>query len=604
MGMLGRLQMAVVALIGMGLAGAVNAEDGRQVPFDQFIVKFKPSVVALERSAPRALERVQQALGVKASVGRTLANGAHVVRMSESRRYQDWFDVMTQLGHDADVVYIEPDLRMEPASDPLYSSQWYLHGLDGINADNGWNYSIGSGAVIAVLDSGIRPHADLIANTLPGYDFISDTFTANDGGGRDSDPADPGDGVLAGACGGGVPVEDRNSLWHGTHVAGIAAAPLNGIGITGVAYDARILPLRVLGRCGGYTSDIADAIYWASGYTVTGVPANSSKADVINLSLSSTITGSCSQTYADAINAANDAGVTVVTSAGNASGNAADYSPGNCSGVVNVAATDYFGDKAPYTNTGSVVDLSAPGGRMAFENDPNGILSTLDSGLFAPEGDAYGSYQGTSMAAPQVAAVVALMRSVVPNATPIEMEAALKNTTQDFGLACAGCGTGIVDAEEAVKRILGLTVEDAVANLRLSLQGDNGKFVDSNDGTGTIQYKIVVSNDGPDQASDLVVSNVLPVEVTLESLIPPQGSFCNLTDLSCTWPEQEVGVSKTITIRVRTSNENKMDFAAGVSSADSDPDTSNNYVVKKFGGSFSLGGVMVLLLLWRRRIAS
>lgn len=590
-------------LLSWGVAGAswANAVTTSELPSDQLIVKFKASLSQAERANPRAVQRLQ-ALGVTGNVGRRLANGAYVVKMSESRSHQAWLDVMHQLSFDPDVAYVEPDLLMVPTADPYYDSQWYLHSpLFGINADSAWQFSTGAGAVIAVLDTGILAHPDLVANTLPGYDFISDIFTANDGDGRDSSALDPGDGVAAGACGGGEPHSDRYSTWHGSHVAGIAAAPVNGIGVTGVAYDADILPLRVLGRCGGYTSDIVDAIYWASGYSVAGVPANSTPADVINLSLSSTVTGACGQAYSDAVTAAINAGVSVVTSAGNANANANDYAPGNCAGVINVAATDRYGDRAPYSNTGSVVDVAAAGGRLVSGDPLSGIWSTLDSGEFSTETYIYAAYQGTSMAAPQVAATVALMRSVEPAATPAELEAAIVDTAQNFIGSCSGCGAGLLDTEEAVKRILGLTVPSAITDLRVVLQGDNGKYIEDGDATGTIQYKVVVTNDGPDQAGDLVVSHVFPAQVTLENLAPPPGVICNVTDYTCRWSEQLAGESLTFTVRVRTSNENTMDFSAGVDSADTDPDTSNNYVTKRFGGGLGILSILFACMLWRRK---
>ncbi|MCK5791269.1 MULTISPECIES: S8 family serine peptidase [unclassified Ketobacter] len=584
----------------MGAGVSVAAGD-LQSATDRLIVKFKTPLSQAERASPRALQRLQT-LGVSGIVGRPMANGAYVVTMSESRQRQAWLDVMNQLSFDPDVAYVEPDLLMVPTADPYYDFQWYLQSpLFGINADNAWNFSTGSGAVIAVLDTGILAHPDLIANTLAGYDFVSDLFMANDGNGRDNNPLDPGDGVTAGACGGGQPQQDRYSSWHGSHVAGIAAAPVNGIGVTGVAYDAGILPLRVMGRCGGYTSDIVDAIYWASGYNVADVPPNPTPADVVNLSLSSTVTGACGPSYSEAINAAVGAGVMVVTSAGNSNANANDYAPGNCDGVINVAATDRYGDKAPYSNTGSVVDLAAPGGRLVAGDDLSGIWSTLNSGQFEPAVNNYQPYQGTSMAAPQVAATIALMRSAVPDATPAELAAALVDTTQNFIGNCAGCGSGLLDSEEAVKRIMGLTVPSAVSDLRVTLQGDNGKYIEDGDGTGTIQYKVVITNDGPDQAEDLVASHVFPAQVTLESLAPPPGVICNVTDYTCRWSEQLAGESLTFTIRVRTANENKMDFSAGVDSADTDPDNSNNYVTKKFGGGIGVLGLLFAFALLRRR---
>ena len=207
----------------MGAGVSVAAGD-LQSATDRLIVKFKTPLSQAERASPRALQRLQT-LGVSGIVGRPMANGAYVVTMSESRQRQAWLDVMNQLSFDPDVAYVEPDLLMVPTADPYYDFQWYLQSpLFGINADNAWNFSTGSGAVIAVLDTGILAHPDLIANTLAGYDFVSDLFMANDGNGRDNNPLDPGDGVTAGACGGGQPPQDRYSSWHGSHVAGIAAA--------------------------------------------------------------------------------------------------------------------------------------------------------------------------------------------------------------------------------------------------------------------------------------------------------------------------------------------------------------------------------------------
>ena len=155
-------------------------------------------------------------------------------------------------------------------NDTRYNEQWhYFEATGGINAPAAWDKSTGTGVVVGVIDTGYRPHADLAANLLPGYDFISDTFVVNDGNGRDSDARDPGDWINAGECGPGDPATFEASSWHGTHVAGtIAAVTNNGNGVAGVAFNARVVPARVLGKCGGFTSDIADAIVWASGGTV------------------------------------------------------------------------------------------------------------------------------------------------------------------------------------------------------------------------------------------------------------------------------------------------------------------------------------------------
>lgn len=299
--------------------------------------------------------------------------------------------------------------------------------------------------MVAVIDTGYRAHADLVANLLPGYDMISDLEVAQDGNGRDSDATDVGDYAPAGACGVGQPA--RNSSWHGTHVAGtIAAATNNGIGVAGVAYNSKIVPVRVLGRCGGYTSDIADGMIWAAGGSVSGVPANANPAKVLNLSLGGS--GACSATQQGAVNAARNLGATVVVAAGNSNTNASNSSPANCIGVVTVAATNRAGARSYYSNYGAVVDIAAPGGETS--TTANGILSTLNSGSTTPGSDNYAFYQGTSMATPHVAGAAALMYAVKPSITPDEVESILKSSARAFPGTCSQCGSGIVDATAAV----------------------------------------------------------------------------------------------------------------------------------------------------------
>src|SRR5690606_34967652 len=268
-----------------------------------------------------------------------------------------------------------------------------------------WDVTNGAGVVVAVLDTGITNHSDLNANVLPGYDFISDVNVAGDGNGRDSNAADPGD-YQGGS----------SSSWHGTHVAGtIAAVTNNNSGVAGVAFGAKIVPVRVLGRGGGYLSDIADGIVWAAGGSVGGVPGNPNPAEVINMSLGGA--GSCSSSYQSAINSAVSRGTTVVVAAGNSNANVSGYNPGNCSNVVSVASTDRAGARSSFSNYGSLIDVSAPG---------SDIASTVNTGSTTPSTAGYSLMSGTSMAAPHVAGVAALIQSAAGgNLTPAEVEAVL-----------------------------------------------------------------------------------------------------------------------------------------------------------------------------------
>lgn len=369
---------------------------------------------------------------------------------------RDAQSIMQQLEQDPNVEFVEENRfyhPMQTPNDPQYSQQWhYYESVGGANLPGAWSQGItGNGTVVAVLDTGYRPHTDLVANILPGYDMISDPFMANDGSGRDSDARDPGDWVSAGACGPGRPAQ--SSSWHGTHVAGtIAAVSDNGQGVAGAAYNAKIVPVRVLGRCGGTTADIADGILWAAGANIPGAPINQNPADVINMSLGGG--GSCQNTTQQAINTARGNGSVVVVAAGNSSTNANSFSPGNCSGVVNVAATNRDGGQSYYSNTGTSVTIAAPGGAQSFANDPEGVLSTMNSGSTTPANDSYSFSQGTSMAAPHVAAVAALVKEAWPGATPNQVASVLTSSARSFPGNCSGCGAGIVDAGAAVNLAL------------------------------------------------------------------------------------------------------------------------------------------------------
>jgi serine protease len=305
---------------------------------------------------------------------------------------------------------------------------------------------------VAVIDTGYVAHSDLAANIVGGYDFIADTAVANDGNGRDSNPADPGDWTAAGECAAGDPA--GTSSWHGTHVAGtIAAVTNNSKGVAGVAYGAKVSPLRVLGKCGGYDSDIIDAITWASGGTVSGVPANTNVAKVINMSLGGG--GACTSATQTAINAAVNRGTTVVVAAGNSNANAANYSPASCNNVISVAATNRAGSRSYYSNFGSVVDIAAPGGETRTVKS-GGILSTLNAGASAPGSESYDYYQGTSMAAPHIAGLAALVKSANSALTPAQIESAIKTNSRALPGTCSGgCGAGLADAAKTVQAVTG-----------------------------------------------------------------------------------------------------------------------------------------------------
>ncbi|MBB5859368.1 S8 family peptidase [Xanthomonas arboricola] len=436
-----------VSLQGLGSASA----------HQRFIVSYKDSSAgnrgrlsgSLREIARAVPARRGRALGLSSS--RWLGVGPQLLVADRALDRVDAETLMRRLAADPAVKRVEVDMLLRPMlvpNDSRLSEQWALGTTSaGINVRPAWDKATGKGAVVAVIDTGVTAHPELSANVLAGYDFISDAFIARDGNARDTDAADPGDWAAANECGSGASAS--SSSWHGTHVAGIvAAAANNGAGTAGVAFNAKVLPVRVLGRCGGYLSDIADAIVWASGGTVSGVPANPTPARVINLSLGGI--GSCSTTLSNAIASAVSRGTSVVVAAGNSNSDVSKSVPANCPNVIAVAATTSAGAKASFSNFGQGVDIAAPG---------QAILSTLNSGSTAVGTPGYAVYSGTSMAAPHVAGVVALMQSVALNPlSAASVEAMLKSTARALPVACPqGCGAGLVNADGAVAAVIAST---------------------------------------------------------------------------------------------------------------------------------------------------
>jgi serine protease len=448
-------------VIGLMLCAPLAAMAADAAFTDRIIVKYRNTPAAATAAAQDSQLRGTEMSAARFGLGlrrvRTTGLGSQVLkvdrRLSLGEAEQLARDIVAS---DPNVEYAEPDRilrRTLTPTDPRYNEQWhYFEAAGGINAPPAWDKSTGSGVVVAVIDTGYRPHADLSGAFLPGYDFIGDTFVANDGNGRDSDASDPGDWLNAGECGPGDPASFEASSWHGTHVAGtVAARTNNSVGVAGVAFNARIVPARVLGKCGGYTSDIADAIIWTSGGTVAGVPANTNPAKVLSISLGGS--GACGATTQSAINTARTNGASVVVAAGNSNANASNFTPANCSGVVTVAAVGRNGGKASYSNFGATVEVAAPGG----SGGANSVLSTLNAGSMGPGADNYALYNGTSMATPHVSGVVALMLSVKPTLTPDQVTSILQSTARAFPATCSQCGSGIVNANAAVDAAIGGT---------------------------------------------------------------------------------------------------------------------------------------------------
>ena len=415
--------------------------------------------------------------GVTVRAHRTLGGRLHVVQLDGVKEGAALEAVLTTLRSDPQVTLAEPDRHVHvhatTPGDPGYAKQWYLQAQEiaAIRANNGWDFTKGLNAVtsapvvVAVLDTGVRfDHPDLRraaagGKLLPGYDFVSADkagvfASANDGDGWDADPSDPGDFVSAAdlanqiyagkKCGGGTNNDQpTSSSWHGTRVSGMIGADTNnGVGIAGAGYNVRILPVRVLGKCGGYDSDVIAGMYWAAGLSIpppllAGTPAvNPNPAQVINLSLGGT--GSCPAAYSTVMQDLTAKGVVVVASAGN-EGAAVD-APANCAGVLGVAGLRHIGTKVGYSNLGPEVGIAAPAGNCVLTGAGDPCLfsldTTTDSGTTDPAGpaytDQYRSNVGTSFSAPLAAATAALVMAANPVLTPAQVIARIKSSARAF----------------------------------------------------------------------------------------------------------------------------------------------------------------------------
>ncbi len=473
-------------------------------PVGRLIIQYKTGVkLAGQAGATVVTERLEAAAQVQrlaTAVGATelrylksVSARMHVVTLAQPVAATEARVLIQKLQADPAVEFVVPDVRVRPhlvPNDPLFAGgafadQWHLQSsalvAGAINAATAWDSSTGSGVVVAVLDGGYRPHTDLATNlVMPGYDFINgDTaeglWTANDSdAGRDADAQDPGDWVSEPeASVYDCAVED--SSWHGTHVAGLVGAVANNAqGGAGVAYGALVLPVRVLGRCGGFNSDILAGARWAAGLSVVGVPANPTPARVLNLSLG--VDTDCDAASRNVVNEIRALNVSIVASTGNEGYEDRITSPANCPGVVAVTAHTRDGDSADYANVGMGTSISAPGGGdnsvlPSSIGEPRFVVSTGNAGLTTPGADNYLEYAGTSMAAPQVAGVLALLASLRPDLSMADLEQVVRTSARAFpaGSYCTFypgvCGSGLLDAAAAV---------EAARNWVPSSGGDSG----------------------------------------------------------------------------------------------------------------------------------
>jgi serine protease len=518
---------AVIAQAGP-LTNGVRVPSSDAPPTDRIIVRWREDGVAAVRIGDAATRTAQlagstglplrgvRALGSRLDVLRLGAEG--VLERQPSRAQLE--AALVRLRMNPSVASAEADERiyvLAAPNDPRFTAgsdiygswagQWYLQAPStttpsAIGAVSAWDLSRGTGINVAVLDTGVRmDHPDLAGKLLAGRDFVCHDnlstsctspgtvfLTAADGDGWDADPSDPGDFISASdlliadpanpsrkffaGCGEGTGSDQPiDSTWHGTKVAGyIAAVTNNGIGIAGAAPDARIVPIRTIGKCTGYTSDLVAALYWAAGISDASLgtlpPATSANtAHVINLSLGNRL--ACSSAEQTAIDAVIARGIVIVAAAGNDGGPVG--APANCKGVLSVAGLRHTGTKVGYSNvssTAAAISIGAPAGNCVNTAAGAPCLYSLDTlsntGRQTPDvSDKDFSYTysaltpaytgntlngfavGTSFAAPLVSSVAALMKSVHPRLTPAQIIQRMQDSSAAFPVPATPATGGV-----------------------------------------------------------------------------------------------------------------------------------------------------------------
>ncbi|WP_334119632.1 S8 family peptidase [Limnobacter sp.] len=540
--------------IACALAVSFSSVSSAALSAERWVIQFKPGTIGDAKQLSGKISELARVHKQNFLLIRPFGERGAVVVADSDEPAQ----VRQRLLSDPAIESVDQDRRIQlraqspligllNALDPARQSRsWFHQDLAtqpaSINTGVMWtNFHGTAPTVVAVLDTGVLPsHPMLQGHLLPGYDFISDPVIAADGQStgstdRDSDPSDPGDGVTpADLAADPVCGQLSQSSWHGTFVSSLVAGnPIASEGIFSVNWNAAILPVRVLGKCGGFSSDLADAIRWAAGLGVPGAPANPFPAKVINLSLGAQ--GACvASIEGAAITAARQVGALVLVSAGN-DGSTVD-SPANCPGAFGVAAIDQEGLKASYSNFGPGIQLAAPGGDGAFP-----IWSASNTGTDGPVSNTYSTKVGTSFSAPMVASAASLYWSLNPAASVDMVESLLKSTSRPFlslnnRPACSAdltntecnctqalCGAGMLDVANLVNTQVfgGLTnlfsnTGNVIPPGETRTFSSEGSFNASGQEVSAVSFDVInVIKSSPDVPNPVLALNGLNVDITV-----------------------------------------------------------------------------------------
>jgi serine protease len=557
---------------------------------ERFIVKLRATATSSGREAAQEeMGALATRHGLALVESRHISSGMHLLRV-HGRSGESSAQTLAALREDPRVEFAEPDYRrhaLATPDDPQFMGQWYMQ--DGqpaaTNAIAAWDNTTGSpGLVIADLDTGVRfDHPDLRSvkanRLLPGYNLISNPTVANNSSGRSPDASDPGDWIsqsdLKNSLFANCTV--TNSSWHGTRTAGILGAITdNATGIAGMTWQGWIEPVRVLGKCGGYDSDIIAGMAWAAGNPVEGIPANPYPASILNMSLGSL--GECPASYQQMVDELVGEGVLVVVAAGNEGGPV--DAPANCIGVAAVAGLREVGSKVGYSSLGPQVTLGAPAGNcvniVAGEPCLFSILTTTNSGTTVPQTNTYTTeYKinvGTSFAAPIVSAIAGLMLSVNGNLTSGQLIARLQagastpfplspnagvptchvplgpNDLQKAECNCTTqtCGAGMANADgavnEALRPIAAIATPPAYSPGSNVLLDASGSAASCNATIATWHWSVVQPASNPPAIGNANGSKA--------SIVAPQPPLTYILELTVT---DDHGRTDTATVTVKSS---------------------------------------------------
>jgi serine protease len=490
-GIIGVHMRVVATSVVAGLAlfiSAAAAFGQAQPPTDQIIVKWRNGASSSAAAVSSRTQKLGTSAGMRLQRKQQIADETDVLQLDRALDQSDMNALLERMAADPNVEYAVADgHRWAHAvpNDPLFADQWYFQSneIAATRANQAWDVTVGSNlTVVAVVDTGVRfEHPDLLrvsqaGKLLDGFDFILNTPFANDGDGRDADASDPGDFVTAAelaqppfnipACAPSPGSDHVNSSWHGTRVSSlIAALTNNSEGVAGTGWNTLILPVRVLGKCGGTDSDIITGMRWAAGISIPGVPVNPMPAQIINLSLGGS--GACSAAYQQAVNEITARGVLIVVSVGN--DGQAVAAPANCSGVLGVTGIRHAGTKVGFSNLGTEAGIGAPGGNCVNPGPPFStanpclfsITAAMNAGTTTPGTSAYTDRTaniniGTSFSAPLVAGAAALIHSLNAQLTPAQYILLLKDSATAFPTSSATTTTvchvpvGDTQAEECI----------------------------------------------------------------------------------------------------------------------------------------------------------